>query len=138
MSHKIEYNTKQRDLILSCLDENRHHHMTAEEMHTYINEHLGQVGQATVYRHLSNLVKAGRVIKVASAQGMPASFQIASQPETCRNFFHMICTQCDSINHLDCDEAERLARHIKKEHGFVVDKFKTIMYGICDKCIKKL
>lgn len=126
----VGYNTKQRELVLRCVEETLGH-VTALEIVRRL-ENLGTpVGIATVYRQLDRLVKMGMVRKFTS--GDSACYQIA---EGCGEHFHLKCMGCGELIHMDCDFIGEMDEHIKTHHGFVVDSSKTVLYGCCERCLK--
>ena len=123
---KTPYNTKQKSVILEFLKENNRHY-TARELADSLKD---KASTATVYRQLESLVESGVVRKFIT--GDSACYQYG---ETCENnHFHLKCTKCDKLYHVDCSFLSELSGHIKSHHSFTVDNSRTVMYGICQKC----
>lgn len=127
---KSDYNTKQKTAVLSFLKENSSRHITAADIVNALNASGSKIGTATVYRHLDKLVGDGFVKKYITDNG--ACYQYGG--ECHGNHFHLKCTSCDTLFHVDCDFLENLAPHILEHHKFKVDNTRTVMYGICEKC----
>lgn len=125
------YHTRQRERILSYLKEQRDRHLSAEE----ILEHCG-IGKSTVYRCLEKLAAEGMVRKYHLAGGSGACWQYAVS-EGCAEHFHLKCVGCGGLVHLQCGTMDGVSAHIEREHGFLVDHTKTVLYGLCPACRKK-
>lgn len=128
-----EYKTKQRELILECLRSNAGRHMSAAELADELRRNGTSVGQTTVYRTLERLCGEGIAHKYSAADGMSACYQYAEADE-CRGCYHLVCSECGKLIHLNCGFLDEVAGHIYEEHGFRIDPFKTVLYGICESC----
>lgn len=137
MNGRKKYNTKQRDLVLSCLRENQDRHVTVEMIVDYLNGKGDPVGQTTVYRNLDKLVQDGIVLKFTAPEGLRACYQYLEQPGDHLNHYHLVCIECGQMIHLNCNHIDRLAAHIREEHCFNLDIFKTVLYGRCESCVVK-
>lgn len=133
MDKRHTYRTKQRDRILNCL-QNHREHVTAEQVREYLKAEGESVGQTTIYRNLDKLVEEGTVLKYASAGGLGACYQYVGQSGHSPDHYHLICTGCGQVIHLECRYLDELSAHIREEHQFSFDKFKTVLYGHCSRC----
>ena len=130
------YKTKQRAAILEYLKNNVDNHITADNIIEYFKAIDNPIGKSTVYRYLDNLVEENIVRKYASSEhGGSACFQYVDGKDECHMHFHMKCSKCGSLIHLDCHEIEELSDHIFKDHKFKIDMCKTVLYGTCEKCM---
>ena len=129
-----KYNTKQRELILSCLRENKDNHVTVDDIMDYLKDKGAAVGKTTVYRSLDNFVKEGIVQKYNAVERMGACYQYVGQSGTCRSHYHLVCMDCGDMIHLECNYMDDLSNHMSDNHDFSLDKFKTVFYGHCNKC----
>ncbi len=127
---KNDYNTKQKSAMLDFLKKNSACHITAADIVNALRENGTKIGTATVYRHLDRLVTDGFVKKYITDSG--ACYQYSG--ECHGNHFHLKCTGCGTLFHVDCDFLESLAPHILEHHKFTVDNTRTVMYGTCEKC----
>lgn len=134
MRVKKEYKTKQRDLILSCLRENKAQHITVDEIIEHLKAQGTPVGQTTVYRNLGKFVKDGIVLKYTNAEDMTSCYQYVEQSDGCVTHYHLVCIDCGQMVHLQCEYLDNLSTHISNEHQFNLDKFKTVLYGCCNIC----
>ena len=132
------YKTKQRVAILEYLKNNIDNHITADNIIEYFKSIDNPIGKSTVYRYLDSLVEENIIRKYFGAErGEAACFQYIEDGNECHTHFHMKCSKCGSLIHLDCHDMEELAEHIFKEHKFKLDICKTILYGTCEKCMNE-
>ena len=134
MSESRAYRTKQRELIVGCLVENKERHITADEIVQLLRERSEPVGKATVYRLLDKLVGEGAVRKYIAEEGKSACYQYSDGSDSCNRHFHLKCVRCNRLFHVECDYLSELDGHILAHHGFTVDNTKTVLYGICREC----
>lgn len=130
---KNNYNTKQREIILNYLIENKNRTITAEEIINYSRRIGEKIGKATVYRYLTNLLESNMVKKFILEDGKGSCYQYVDGKK-CEEHYHLKCKNCNKIIHLDCDEFINIQKHILKEHDFEIDSIKTVLYGMCKKC----
>lgn len=132
----MPYKTKQSESIERLLWENRARHLTAEELYRLLREAGVSIGQTTVYRHLDKLCADGTVRKFLGGDS-GACYQLTQGGDACRAHYHLKCTACGKLIHAQCAYLDTLSAHIQKEHGFLVDGSKTVLYGLCSDCAKK-
>ncbi len=122
------YNTKQRDEIIKFFNEHRGKCFTAKDI---IKRGEINSGEATIYRTLSKLTNQG--ILTRFTDGEAATYRL-NESEKCANHFHLKCSKCGILIHMDCDFMKDMQKHIESSHDFKVDIQKTIIYGICGEC----
>lgn len=130
---KNNYNTKQREIILNYLIENKNQTITAEDIINHSNKIGEKIGKATVYRYLYNLVENNIIKKFILEDNKCSCYQYIDGKK-CEDHYHLKCKNCNKIIHLDCDEFKNIQNHISKEHDFEIDSIKTVLYGLCKKC----
>ncbi|MBP0966013.1 MAG: transcriptional repressor, partial [Oscillospiraceae bacterium] len=94
-------------------------------------------GAATIYRQLEKLEQDGLVRRYTLDDRGSACWQYGgaeAKEGTCRSHFHLKCTECGSLIHLDCGHLHEIAHHVEADHGFYIDPSRTVFYGICAKC----
>ena len=131
------YQTKQKAQVLQYLEAHSSEHITAAELLIALNTEGAPIGSATVYRQLEKLEAEGLVRRYALDDRGSACWQFAgaeAKAGTCRNHFHLKCTVCGTLFHLNCDHLHGIADHVAEEHGFVIDPARTVFYGICESC----
>ena len=127
---RSDYVTKQKNAVLDYFRKNNTEHITALDISVNLKEQGVKIGTATIYRWLDKLVKEGTVKKYITENG--ACYQYSG--EICKNHFHLKCTSCNELFHVDCSFLQNLAPHILNHHKFRVDNTRTVVYGICEKC----
>ena len=130
------YKTKQRGLLLACLENARDAHMTAADVCDWCRKNGAPVGQSTVYRQLERLVEEGLVRKYVTGEPGPACFAYAGAERHAEGgaCFHCRCEKCGKLIHLHCRELAGIGEHLSEKHGFRIDPMRTVFYGLCDEC----
>ena len=131
-----EYKTKQKEILLECLDNNKSIHMTAAATSEHLKAKGHSLGMSTVYRQLDKLVAAGLVRKYIIDENSSACYQYIGESGACCEHFHLKCNVCGKLLHTDCSFMKQIAAHMKEHHGFEVDLSKTLLYGVCSECRK--
>jgi len=130
----VGYKTKQREAILNYLIMHKDSHVTVNSISDYLTAQGTPVGTTTIYRHLEKLFEQGFVRKYTVDATTCACFQYASQDKDCHEHFHLKCEKCGKLIHLECSKLDGLLSHICAEHGFSIDPFRTVIYGMCREC----
>ena len=120
------YITKQKIQIIELLKNNKNKHMTADDMLFLLTAQKINVSRATLYRYLDVLVSTGK-----------ACYQYIDNTTKCKEHFHLVCTECGKLQHMECSHVEDIIKHVEKEHHFLVDPGRVVFYGICSECAKK-
>ena len=131
----IKYKTKQQELLLSCFKAMQGRHFTAEDVAAYFQKQNISIGIATIYRQIEKFVAMGVVQKYFLGEQNAACFQYMG--EECHkevSHFHLKCEKCGTLIHLECHDIEQLSSHLMAEHGFALDPFRTVFYGLCENC----
>ena len=126
------YKTKQRAVIESLLKKSKGH-LTVEEICKKLEKTGENVGRTTVYRTLEKLEKEG-IVRKYSAVGESSCYQYVQSTHECNNHFHLKCEKCGKLIHLECSELNAISTHVAQHHGFSVNPFKTVFYGVCEVC----
>ena len=134
---KNGYKTKQRDIILQVLIENKARHMTVDELIDCLREKNAAVGKSTIYRYLDKLVEAGQVRRFFVEEGMSACYQFNDHGNACITHYHLKCVCCGKLFHVECEFLDGLKKHIFDQHHFTVDNSKTVLYGCCEHCSQR-
>ena len=128
-----EYNTRQKREMLRFLKERDMRHFSVDDVVFEMQEQGEKVGRSTVYRYLEQLAEQGAVRKYQSVQGV-TQYQHVSDAERCDAHFHMMCSRCGNLFHVDCRLMDTLAKHLMADHGFMLDPRETILVGLCAAC----
>lgn len=131
---QTNYKTKQKTAILQCVEQMGDKHFTIDIVCEKLSSKGDSAGRTTVYRHLESLTKEGILRKFVMPQGESACYQYVGEHVACHEHFHLKCEKCGNLIHMQCEEMNSIAEHIKSHHGFVLDPLKTVIYGICEDC----
>ena len=131
------YKTKQKRLIENLISSSEDGHFTVDTLTKALEDMGESVGRTTVYRALEKMAADGKVRKYVRSSGESACYQYISAQKECSGHFHLKCTNCGKLIHVDCGHLNELCSHIEKEHGFSVDRLKTVLYGLCEECESK-
>ena len=128
------YHTRQRERILAVLQNSAGEHITADTLAARLEAEGNAVGKSTVYRYLDNLVGQGVVRKYIVEEGKRACYQYVGESAHCSNHYHLKCSRCGALLHVECTFLDEVGSHILAHHGFQLDGEKTVLYGICLNC----
>ena len=135
-NEKSGYKTKQREIILDYL---RHakSHVTIDDVTNHLKEDGNKVGRTTVYRYMEKLADEGLLRKYFIEEGVGACYQYQGSEAGCSEHFHLKCTKCGKLFHVDCDFLSEIGVHVFEHHQFRIDNSKTVLYGVCKNCDSK-
>ncbi len=141
ISSSGEYRTKQRAAVLSWLRRHPHAHVSAGELRDALSAEGYIISRSTIYRTLDRLCEDGSVRRFTLSQDDSTCYQYAGEGEDsllCHAHFHLKCTVCGTLYHIECDKLDELSAHIAGRHGFAVDPAKTVILGVCTPCQRAL
>lgn len=130
------YKTKQRDQIFAAIESFENSHFTAADVVMRLYERGTPVSQSTVYRALEHMYEESKLQKYEKGGQEGACYQRVESVE-CSAHFHLRCSECGELIHMECDYMRSLTEHILQHHGFNIDVSKTIFYGCCEKCERR-
>ncbi len=134
MENKRNYHTRQQEAVAEYFRLNPDVCATADDIYLYFMREKGKIGKATIYRCLDRMVENGEVKRFLSDGGDGAMYQLIDPANGCDRHFHLKCTSCGRVIHLDCGFMAAFEKHIVGHHGFRVDNTRTIIYGLCETC----
>ncbi len=126
-----KYVTRQRKVLLDCLNRHPDETFSAQEIAGMLGEE--SVSLSSVYRNLAELEAEGKVRRTLKGSVRESYYQFLDGAR-CKNRLHLTCTQCGKTAHMDAEEARELTRSVAKRDGFLLDKTETILYGVCEVC----
>lgn len=135
MYHRGSYNTKQKQLIYHFFAANPDRQFSAKEVAAHIKKQE-KIGESTVYRLIAKLTQEGELRRFSGKNVKSVVYQFARQDVHCDNHFHLKCTSCGRLIHLECALFKDFEEHMDTRHGFAIDNVKTILYGTCANCNK--
>lgn len=122
--------SKQRNLILSALQEHKHH-PTADQIYNIVKEKDPNISLATVYRNLNQLAENGIIQKVEHIDAQ------AHFDHTLEDHYHFICSECSCIIDIDCNIVSNLNKHLLDEENLLIESTDISFHGLCPKCRNK-
>lgn len=126
-----KYMTSQRRLLLDFLSSHPDNTYSAAEISLALAER--GISQSAVYRNLSALEREGEISRVTKA-GVRQTLYRYSHSEHCRECVHLNCEKCGRTYHMEQGQAEQLAEVLRRLDCFLLDRSKTVLYGICSSC----
>jgi Fur family ferric uptake transcriptional regulator len=90
------------------------------------------LGRATVYRTLKLLTGANIASSVSFGTGAN-KFECTLDHS---HHDHLICTQCGAVIEFYNPVIEKMQEKVAKKHGFVFEKHRLDIFGLCKKCRK--
>ncbi len=130
------YNTFGRRALLAFLEENTDRQFTVEELSNELTAQSIKVGKSSLYRLLDKLCAEGAVRKFKHEESDSSVFQYIGSDAECSLHLHLKCTACGRLVHLHCAKSADLIDHILHDHGFTVDRKRSVLYGLCRDCEK--
>lgn len=127
----MQYNTKNRKAIENFFRKNEEKWYSAEEV---AKENTG-IGRSSVYRIVGELYDCGFLLKEYSEKSGSTVYK--ADTKHCREHFHLMCTGCGKLVHIEDKHTDELLSAIAETNEFLIDKGKTVLYGKCDKCRRK-
>jgi len=128
-----EYNTRQKREMLGFLKERSLQHFSVDDVVFEMKNRGESIGRSTVYRYLELLAEQGVVRKYTGVQGI-TQYQHVEDASGCDDHFHMMCSHCGNLMHVDCTLMRAMSEHLMSAHGFRLDPRETILVGVCEKC----
>lgn len=128
------HTTKQRKQVLDILEKNKDSQLSVDEVMLKLSKSDVKIGIATVYRTLDYFEQTGIIRKYISNDNTKACYQFIGEHSECNNHFHLKCLNCGKVIHLNCESIDSVVSHIENDHGFSIDRTKTLLYGTCNDC----
>ncbi len=124
----LKQSDQRRDVLITFLKTERH--LTADELFRLVKKKNPSIGVATVYRAL----------KLICDSGLGRELRLENDAVLYEHNYnhdhhdHLICTQCGIFIEVVDPEIERLQKKLAKQQGFIMQKHKLLIYGLCRKC----
>jgi Fur family ferric uptake transcriptional regulator len=123
--------TRQREIILDAfLSSGRH--ISIEDLYLKLRAKHPSIGYATVYRTLKLFAESGIAREIHFGDGQ-TRYEPARQGE---HHDHLVCTRCGTIEEFENEAIEKLQDEVASERGFLIEKHKLELYGLCPNCRK--
>ncbi|MCP4499261.1 MAG: transcriptional repressor [Deltaproteobacteria bacterium] len=124
-------NSKQRELIAEVFFTTSEH-VRVDDLLDQVRAKDPKIGQATVYRTLKLLEKAGLAEQRQFGDGHTRYESIKPTDE---HHDHLICTQCGRIEEFMDPRIEALQKEVAEKYGYVVTSHRMELYGSCSACL---
>ncbi len=128
----MPYMTNHKKRILDFLSQHRDRHFTIEEIVDALSVGDTRPGRSTVYRQMSALLDDG-VVRRFEAPHLNCFVYQYAVGVNCEHHFHLKCSRCGKLVHMECEQLKEVQHHILEEHGFRIGG-SSIIYGICADC----
>lgn len=137
---KTGYNTDGKNTVLDFFKAHGDRQFTADDVMLALEEEHAETGiklpgKSSLYRIISNFERTGVLRCFFDRETSKRLYQFAG--EHCDSHFHLKCSECGRVVHLECDIGDQLLHHISDHHGFSVSAGQSILLGECIKCQKK-
>ena len=123
-------NTKQKEIILDILKENRIH-PTINEIYVLAKEKYPSIGQATIYRNVNRLVEEGKILKLPNSNNDSYHYDIDISSHD-----HLLCKKCGKIIDIFDNDYDDIFESIAKKNKITIDRATILLEGKCSKCNK--
>ena len=137
MSSSRQYKTKQKELILDCIRMHQGSFITIKDVLNALESRHEKVGTATIYRNLERLEEEGIIARcvIEGIDGVCYRYLPDSPDDV---YFFLKCEHCGDHSPIDCGELQHLYEHVIEHHHVRINPAKTVLYGLCEKCLKEM
>lgn len=131
-SHGVHW-SGQRDVVLNTFL-NVKGHLTIDEIHTLVRKRNPRVGYATVHRAMKLICESG-IGEGVKFGGGAVRYELLHGH---RHHHHLICLKCGDVLEVVNEAVEGLQEQMARQHRFVPQSHRFLIYGSCSKCNQKL
>ncbi len=121
--------TRQREIVLDAFL-NADRHITAEDLYGILQKESPEIGYATVHRNLKLMCECGLAEEIKIG-GKKMRYE---QKYGHEHHDHLICTKCGRFIEVKDERIERFQDELAKANGFIPQRHKLEIYGLCRKC----
>ncbi len=104
-------------------------HLTAEEIHSALQERYPGVDLSTVYRTLRLFIRLG-LVEQRELGGGRRVYEWRTQPD----HGHFLCERCGRLEHLEGALLEPLRLALERTRGYQVHRVEATVLGVCPTC----
>ncbi|VTU45209.1 Ferric uptake regulation protein (plasmid) [Variovorax sp. SRS16] len=122
--------TTPRIKVLEIFQRTEPRHLSAEDVYKVLVNEGSQIGLATVYRVLMQLVQAGLLTRCRFEIGK-AVFELNRGT----HHDHLVCLGCGRVDEFYDAEIEARQREAARAIGFGLQEHALALYGLCFSCI---
>lgn len=121
--------TTPRIKVLEFFRTSKHLHFSAEDVYRHVVEEKIDVGLATVYRVLSQLVDAGIL-----SSGMLDSTKVVYELNEGVRHDHIVCLNCGRVDEFSDPVIEARQKGVADELGYLLSGHQLVLHGYCADC----
>ncbi len=125
------YTTKQKKYILDFFKNNNSTLYSAKEIMQELENKNINIGLTTIYRCLEQLTNNNDLMIFYGDFGKKHGYF----PCINDSHYHIICSSCGHIEHLDCNYFNDLKKHLIQTHNFHLNRNEIFLKGRCTKCL---
>ncbi len=130
---KNDYKTKQREYILSFFQDNSNMFYAVKDIYNFLKNNKVNIGLTTIYRCIDVLLNENLLVEYLDGKQKIYGYFTCS----CSDHYHLVCSSCGRVEHIECDEFSKISNHLKNEHAFYLDIKDNFLKGRCKKCYLK-
>lgn len=126
--------TFQRQKILDIMVNNKHKHLTSEEVYRCIKNDYPEIGLTTVYRTIQLLEEANIICKFDISQNA-IKYEVMELDNTYQHP-HFICTNCMRVFPIKeySPDLEIIKSNLNHKYKFKIANYNIKLYGMCKEC----
>ena len=121
--------TQQREVVADLVFSTSGH-LSVEDIEAALKVGGERIGKATIYRTMEILVRSGLVKEHDFGEGFKRYEHLFGHPV----HEHLICTSCNQVIEFQSPELLRLQDEVARRHGFLPNRHKLEIYGLCAEC----
>lgn len=118
--------TRQRAALADVMDQTSEF-LSAQDVHTKLQESGASVGLATVYRNLQAMAADGDIDVLRTDDGESVYRACASES----HHHHLVCRECGRTVEVEGPAVEKWADQVAREHGFTDVTHTLEIFGTC-------
>ena len=122
--------TSQRDRVADVVFGSAAH-LSVEEIEAELKKRGERIGKATIYRTMEILVRAGLVEDHDFGDGFKRYEHVFGHQPLHE---HLVCTNCRKVVEFKRREISRIQHEVAREHGFIPQRHRLEIYGLCPEC----
>ncbi len=104
-------------------------HLSADEVYTRVTATLPSTSPQAIYGVLAALVGAGLLRKID-----PAGSAALYEKRIGDNHHHLVCTNCNAVEDVDCVVGEAPCLTPSTTHGYRLHSAEVTFWGVCPTC----
>lgn len=120
--------TRQREAVAALLTSHPGF-VSAQRIHALLASSGAQIGLATVYRSLAQMVADGLLDTIVSDSGEVLYRQCSSA-----HHHHLVCRGCGTTVEVHDAKVEQWAETVARAHGFADAQHRVEVVGLCQTC----